>query len=174
MRLYLARHGEALASSEDPAQQLSERGRGEVQRVAAFLAAADLRVGRVVHSGKRRAEQTAELLARALGGPAPEAIAGLQPLDPPAPLAETVLAGPADTLIVGHLPLLAGLVSHLLVGSDAVTTAGFSPGTILCLERDEERVWSISWMIRPELLPRRTSEHGRGGALEKRDSRAEV
>ena len=66
MRLYLVQHGEAVPEDADPSRPLSETGNRDVARVAAFLATADIRVSRVLHSGKLRAGQTAELCAAKL------------------------------------------------------------------------------------------------------------
>ena len=88
MRLYLVRHGDALSPGVDPERRLSEAGHQQVGRLAAFLSARAVRVARVLHSGKPRAEQTAEALAAAV---APAAVPvlhdGLSPNDPVEPLA---------------------------------------------------------------------------------------
>ena len=61
-------------------------GRQEVENVVRLLAGGGARVANVVHSGKLRAQQTAELLATALAaGRVPEVIAGLSPNDPVEP-----------------------------------------------------------------------------------------
>ena len=66
MRLYLVQHGAALPGEVDPARPLSEAGRRDVQAIAEFLKGAGIRVERVWNSGKSRAEQTAQLLAKAI------------------------------------------------------------------------------------------------------------
>ena len=58
MRLYLVQHGEAKSKAEDPSRPLTERGREDVARVAAFAAGAGLQVGQIRHCGKRRAGET--------------------------------------------------------------------------------------------------------------------
>src|SRR5688500_9788627 len=63
MRLYLVQHGEAVPEQVDPQRPLSEAGRRDVQAMARLLAGAGIRPTRIVHSGKRRAQETAELLA---------------------------------------------------------------------------------------------------------------
>ena len=60
MKLYLVQHGEACAEDVDPERPLTAQGRADVERLAAFLQQAGIQVGRVIHSGKLRAEQTAE------------------------------------------------------------------------------------------------------------------
>jgi phosphohistidine phosphatase len=153
MRLYLVQHGDALPKEADPERPLSERGQTDVRRVASFLRDAGIRVPRVLHSGKKRAEQTANALADTLGlDKAASSIAGIAPLDPTEPLAEQAAQWQQDTMVVGHLPFMAKLVSRLLIGDEAVVTAGFEPGTIVCLERSEGGGWSLVWAIRPSLL----------------------
>ena len=76
MELYLVQHGEAKSKTEDPQRPLTKRGRDEVQRVAAFAAKAGLKVSQVRHSGKRRAEETASILAERLS-PAEGVLANL-------------------------------------------------------------------------------------------------
>ena len=65
MRLYLVQHGDAVPERLDPERPLSAAGRREVEAVARLLAGAGARVAHVVHSGKLRAQQTAELLVSA-------------------------------------------------------------------------------------------------------------
>jgi phosphohistidine phosphatase len=57
-----------------------------------------------------------------------------------------------DTLIVGHLPFMAGLVSHLLIGDAGRSLVAYRPGSIVCLEHVEDAKWQLNWMVRPELL----------------------
>ena len=66
MKLYLVRHGEALAKDVDPDQSLSEVGRANVERLAGFVGLRGVRAARILHSGKARARQTAEILAEAM------------------------------------------------------------------------------------------------------------
>jgi phosphohistidine phosphatase len=152
MRLYLVQHGEAVPDDVDPARPLSPSGHADVARMASFLAAAGVRVGRIMHSCKRRAEETAEVLGTALGS-APEARAGLNPKDPTGSVAREAADWDQDALLVGHLPFIAKLVSRLVAGRDEVDLVTFQPGTIVCLERHERQRWTIAWMIRPELVP---------------------
>ena len=61
VRLYLAQHGEALPKEIDPNRPLSDKGHSSVKGLAALLGRARVEVAKVVHSGKTRAKQTAEL-----------------------------------------------------------------------------------------------------------------
>ncbi len=153
MRLFLVQHGDAVAKEVDPGRPLSQAGRRDVTRLAAFLAERDVGATRVLHSGKTRARETAEILAEALApGAAVEAAGGLDPNDATEALARRVSEWTDDTLVVGHLPFMDRLVARLVSGNEAVSVAAFRPGGLVCLERAEAGGWSIAWMIRPELL----------------------
>jgi phosphohistidine phosphatase len=154
MRLYLVQHGEAVPEDVDPARPLSPSGHADVARMASFLAAAGVRVGRIMHSGKRRAEQTAVLLSAALEpGTTPVVRPGLSPKDPTDEVAQAVTAWDQDAMLVGHLPFMAKLVSRLVAGREDAGVAAFHPGSVVCLERTEQQRWVIAWMVRPDVLP---------------------
>ncbi len=150
MRLYLVQHGEALTKERDPDRPLSGPGRADVERLADFLAKRGVRAQRVLHSGKTRARQTAELLARALGGDC-ERRSGLAPNDPTGDVAQEASAWTGDVVLVGHLPFMGRLAARLVAGREDACVAAFRPGGMLCLERGEEGGWEIAWMLRPEL-----------------------
>src|SRR5438094_7331416 len=67
MQLYLVQHGECKTEEEDPERRLTTNGIGEVQKSAEFLRAAGVHTDVIWHSGKARAQQTAEILADAVG-----------------------------------------------------------------------------------------------------------
>jgi phosphohistidine phosphatase len=153
MKLFLVQHGEAHAKSVDPDRPLTDRGIEDVDRLADFLDKAGVRIERVIHSGKLRALQTATRLADVIApGVEPEASGLLNPNDNPKAFDWQSESWDRDTLIVGHLPFMARLVSHLVTGDENRTVAAYRPGSIVCLEPDEDARWSINWMIRPELL----------------------
>jgi phosphohistidine phosphatase len=152
MRLYLVQHGAAVPKEEDPDRPLSETGRADVRNLAACLARAGVRASVILHSGKQRAAQTAELLAAAVGADEPpQTIAGIAPLDPTARFAVTANQWTADTVVVGHLPFMGKLVSRLIAGNEEMPIVTFRPGTVVCLQREEGGCWSIAWLIGPEL-----------------------
>lgn len=153
MKLYLVQHGTACAKEDNPERPLSDVGRADVERLAAFLEQAGVRVGRVIHSGKLRAEQTAQCLAAAVApGVAIESSGIINPNDNPKAFDWQSGSWDHDTLVVGHLPFMAKLVAHLVVGDENRPVAAFQPGSMVCLEREDGSDWQINWMIRPELL----------------------
>ncbi len=153
MKLYLVQHGEALPKEINSDQPLSDQGRQNVERLARFLADRGVRVSRVWHSGKTRAQQTAKLLAAAVASQTKaEARGDLAPNDPTGAFAGTLVAWHEDAMIVGHLPFMARLVTRLVAKSDDGTIVAYLPGSLVCLERDEDDAWAIAWMLRPELM----------------------
>jgi len=55
-------------------------------------------------------------------------------------------------MLVGHLPHLKKLASLLLTGRDDLEIVKFRYGGVVCLERRENGLWSILWIIRPDIL----------------------
>ena len=66
MHLYLVQHGAAKSEAEDPHRGLTNEGRRDVERMAHSLAPLRLGLGRIEHSEKLRARQTAEILTARL------------------------------------------------------------------------------------------------------------
>ncbi len=152
MRLYLVQHGLARPESEDPKRPLTPAGREEVLRVARAAAAAGVRPGQILHSGKLRARQTAEILAERLR-PADgvHAIEGLDPQGDPRVAAERVAQADADLMLVGHLPHLGRLTSLLVAGSAEWEIVAFRNAGVVCLEGKADR-FAVVWILTPELL----------------------
>ena len=153
MKLYLIQHGEAKSEVEDPERSLTERGKGEVQKVAAAARKINVCTSKVYHSGKLRARQTAELVAEGLGLSAQsvEAVQGLNPLDNARPWAERISKETEDLMIVGHLPFLDKLTSLLVCGNETVRAVLFRYGAIVCLDQKEDSTWGVRWILTPEM-----------------------
>lgn len=151
MRLFLVQHGDALPKEEHPDRPLSRRGETDVQRLARVLAQAGVHPAHVFHSGKRRAEQTAVILAGAIDGDV-AVLDCIDPKDDTGRLVRTISRWTEDTLVVGHQPFLGRLASRLLTGSETQCSLAFAPGSAICLERGPADEWSLCWMLRPDLL----------------------
>ena len=148
MKLFLVQHGEAVAKEVDAERPLSAEGEADVARMGGFLGK-HLPQARIVHSGKRRAEQTAELLA---ANQPVEAIKGIAPKDAIEPFVAQLEEWSGDTVVVGHLPFMAKLVATLVTGSGEPAITAYQPGSVVCLERAGDGHWQIQWMVRPELV----------------------
>lgn len=153
MKLYLVQHGEACAKEVNPHRPLTEQGKDDCEQLAKFLNRAGIKVERVIHSGKLRAVQTAECLANAIAPDVELESSGLiNPDDNPKAFDWQSESWDRDTLIVGHLPFMTKLVSHLVIEDEANSITAYRPGSIVCLEHASDGRWQINWMIRPELL----------------------
>jgi len=151
MKVYLVQHGEAEAKSVDAARPLTARGREDVERMAAFAARLGVEVHQIRHSGKTRAEQTAESLGRALDPPGGvAAVSGLDPKDDVRPVAEALAREAHPVMLVGHLPFLARLAGRLLVGDEEQAPVEFRYAGIVCLVNEEGR-WQVAWAATPEM-----------------------
>jgi phosphohistidine phosphatase len=152
MDLYLVQHGEARPEAEDPERPLTAQGVETVRRMASWAAQIGVRVDQIRHSGKRRAEQTAALLAERLS-PSNGAIAveGLKPNDDVRPMAEALRAEHGPVMLIGHLPFLGHLASLLVAGNPEGGVVRFRQAGIVCLSQDEGE-WAVNWVMPPELL----------------------
>ena len=155
MHVFLVHHGPAKPKDEDPKRPLSDSGREDVKRMASFLARSGVAAGRVLHSGKLRALETALLLADVLGPGkvVEESPTGIAPNDPIDDLFAAIDGWTEDTIIVGHLPFMSKLASRLITGNEDETVVHFKPGSAACIERGENGGgWTVQWVLRPELL----------------------
>ena len=101
------------------------------------------------HSGKTRAQQTADILAAGLK--IEERVhprSGLNPNDPLPPLVEELERRKRNLAIVGHLPQLGKLISVLLLGAEQELLDLPSAG-LVCLERTGDS-WRLNWFLTPE------------------------
>jgi phosphohistidine phosphatase len=153
MDLYLVQHGAATSESENPARPLTDEGRRTIEQVAEFLAARGVRVDRVEHSDKLRAQQTAEILAARLR-PAEGSVqvAGLAPNDDVAPTHARLGEERRSLMLVGHLPHLSRLVSRLLGIDEDRTAVQFRMGGVVRLERDASGAWVVRWVLPSDLI----------------------
>jgi phosphohistidine phosphatase len=154
VKLYLIQHGEAAPEEVDSARPLTAKGRSDVQKIASFLKGAGVRPGAILHSGKTRARQTAEIISAQLG---PDCQVrereGFAPNDPVTALIKEISGMADDLMIVGHLPFLGKLASLLIAGSESKNLVVFRQGGVVCLQRTEGQTWQVAWMVTPELLP---------------------
>ncbi|GAV20554.1 phosphohistidine phosphatase [Mariprofundus micogutta] len=152
MRVYLVQHGLAKDESEDVARPLSEQGREDVTRTAGFLSLFEKpRPARILHSGKLRALQTAEMFAEAWGGLPVEKTLDLAPNDDPSTWSAHFASMSDDVMLVGHLPYMQRLAGLLLSGDVNREVVHFRNGGVLCLEKRESG-WAVLWQINPTLF----------------------
>jgi len=137
MHAYLVRHGEAKSANVDPERHLTERGADAVAQIAEdAVNELGVRPSLILHSGKARARQTAEIWAGLVGVKFEEAD-GLSPNDEPATWASRLESGEEDLMLVGHLPHLERLVALLVSGDADGAVAGFPAGALVVLDRTD-------------------------------------
>jgi len=153
MLLYLVQHAEAKSEEEDPARGLTEKGVQDVRDVSASAKMINVKAGRVYHSSKARAMQTAQILADHLNlEKGLSETDGLAPTDDPSIWARRVAGMNDDIMLVGHLPHLARLAGLLLSGDKEKMLIDFKMGGMVCLRRFDDGRWAVGWMIVPQVL----------------------
>ncbi len=155
MRLYLVQHGEAVDKTVDPDRPLSGQGEKDVASVASVLARALVAPEKIMHSGKTRARQTADIFEGALGARAGAVeVSGIAPLDSVSEFADRLQGDAEATMVCGHQPFMGKLVSRLLTGDEDVQLVEYTPGSVACLERGPHGGWILIGFLRPELCQR--------------------
>ncbi len=152
MAIYLAQHGKCLAKEIDPEKGLSPEGKEQVLRIAQVARGYSVNVSKILHSGKKRAEQTAEIFASELNPPDQmEKMAGIDPLDSVIEFAKRIDLV-SNQMVVGHLPFISRLISYLVVGSTKKPIFRIQNGGIVCLDQDLDRdSVVIKWALMPEI-----------------------
>ncbi len=153
MALLLVQHGKSLPKDKDPAKGLSEEGISEVEHIAGIAKKYGVNVSRIMHSGKKRALQTAEIFASALKpDEGIREIEGINPLDDVAAFADKIKISD-NLMFVGHLPFMQRLTSYLITGSIEKPVFKFQNGGILCMDKNPEaaQAWFIKWALMPHL-----------------------
>jgi phosphohistidine phosphatase len=124
VELWLLRHAEAeerSASGRDEDRRLTDSGLKQAEAAGRGIAVVSKGISLVLTSPYRRAWQTAEAAARALGVEALRSTRALEPdRDPDEVLSKIQEKGEDAVLLVGHAPLLGHLLGRLVSGgSDA-------------------------------------------------------
>jgi len=144
-------HGEAKSEAEDPERSLTVKGEEETRKISSSVKKRGIRPSRIYQSGKKRAEQTAGIIARALDL-SPKLGQALNPNDDVRPWAERISRETENLMLVGHLPFLEKLASFLVCGDEGAKAVLFRYSAILCLEKKESGRWAVDWVLKPEMV----------------------
>ncbi len=154
--LYLLRHADAGNPDrwvgDDGERPLSGKGLRQARRLAALLKRLDWRPDAIVTSPKRRAAETAEIVAQELGVPA-RVDGRLASAFGRPELAELIAAGTGAErlLLVGHDPDFSDLASEL-VGA----AIGLRKGSLIRIDLDEQGAGGVvRWLLPPDVVPDR-------------------
>ena len=151
MKVYLVRHGQAVAPQVDSSQPLSNEGRSDIEHVARTLKNMNVKLSSIYHSGKLRAEETAMILADALEAGKAQKTTGLAPNDELEDVLELIEAGGEDMMLVGHLPLLDRLLHALVKPGRDDKLPEFGTGTMVALKPAEDG-WQIFRALGPHMI----------------------
>jgi phosphohistidine phosphatase len=157
MEIYLMQHGPNLSKDEDPEEPLSPEGKKLVSKAARAIKKMGLKFDEIIASPKTRSQQTAALVAEAVGFPL-EGIVETEKVKAMTPAEETIayLAqfGEKDSiLIAGHLPSL-GEVTSALLTSGSKATIQFERGGIGRIDVDKlpTHEGKLLWYLTPAQL----------------------
>ena len=164
MKLYLLRHADADPGADDALRPISAKGQTQLRDLGRQLAASGIDLPREwYHSDLRRARETGLLLNSHMQGHfILREKSGLRPEDPIPPLLPFLESSPRDLLLIGHNPLFAQLLAHLLTGDPYAGIAKFGKAHLYCLEygtmilpvHGAVRRWSLRWILTPRLCRR--------------------
>ena len=153
MKLYLMQHALAYPSSEDPERPLTPEGVQQAKATAEGIKQLGIQFDLIIASTKRRAQQTAALVAEGLRYPYSD-ILSTEALLPDASLDNIKGIIKSEEahhiLLVGHLPHLEKLAEDLLHGGQLV----FANCGLSCLEITEGETARLLFHLQPEQLQR--------------------
>jgi len=153
-RIYLAQHGLALDKAEDPKRPLSKLGIAHTEAVAEQLHHANINISKIFHSGKLRAQQTAQVFASKLAIDDIAVVNGFLPNDDVKQSITQLTT--EDALYIGHLPHLDRLASMLVSGDETSRVCIFQNSAVICIEAGDSTVersgYAIKWYLNHELL----------------------
>ena len=137
-QILLVRHGDAenrSTSGRDEDRALTTRGRRELVAIGRALDAMGARPCAVWTSPLRRAVETGQILASALGAK-PRVEPALAPGGSESVIASQLNGEVAreSVMLVGHLPDIGELASYLLVGDRSEVGLDFGKASVACLE----------------------------------------
>jgi phosphohistidine phosphatase len=150
MALYLVQHAKALSGGADPG--LSDEGKTDANRIATVARDYHVPVGGIIHSGRKRALETAQIYAIILG--------------PGIPVEENPCMSPKDDIVgfaagldlsknhmyVGHLPFMEKLTSYLVTGEASRPVFKFQNAGIVCIDLNQDtQTPVIIWSLMPHI-----------------------
>ena len=142
------RHGEALNPGVDPARGLSAEGVKQVEATARAAVRRGVSPLRIFHSEKKRAKETAAIMAGRLSlEDKLEMAGGLSPNEEPDQWVMNIEEMDEDIMLVGHLPHLPRLASILLSGDEQGENVTFFTATMAAIEKGDDNCWKLIWTI---------------------------
>ena len=153
-------HGLALGQEVDPERSLSPEGEDQIRDSGRALKKLNISFDLIISSSKKRARQTAELVAESVGYPISK-ILRTEKLDPAAPASEILsfldsFREATRILLTGHLPSLNAVASKLLGAGGDSFLLRFENGGVCRIDCETPREGSgiLHWHLTPDHLAR--------------------
>ena len=152
MKLYLMQHALAYPAEKDPERPLSPAGIDQAKAAARGIKRLGLSFDLIVTSPKRRAHQTAALIAEGVRYPHSDILTteAVLPDQSPKNLLDLLKKETAEShsLVVGHMPFLAKFASTLMQGGDVlIENAGLT-----CFDISGSNAARLEFHLRAEQL----------------------
>lgn len=148
MRLYLVRHAIAEDGAEDDLRALTPKGRRRFRAQVALLERLGVTFDRLLHSPKRRAVQTAELLVPLVEGETE--VTTLLAAPPSAELLVRCVG--ARVGLVGHEPWLSQLLAWLIAADPGGALVELKKGAVAALEgTPRPKGMRLTWLLPPKV-----------------------
>jgi phosphohistidine phosphatase len=157
MEIYLMQHGEAYSEDRDPERSLTPEGEEQIHSSGKALKKLGVDVDLMVSSPKKRARQTAEIVAGELGY-SKKGIEITETLEPLAPSEDLIaylrrFGERRKVLLAGHLPSL-GKIASGLVSEGGDVSVQFEMGGLcrIDVEALPTRNGNLRWILSPAHL----------------------
>lgn len=156
MEIYMMQHGEALTKEKDPQRGLSPEGERQIELSAQALNRIGITFDLIISSPKKRAKQTAEIVAKELGYPIDKIKVSetFEPLSPPTDAISYLKSfiDKGSIFIAGHLPSLAEIASELI--SEGHIFIQFQMGCVCRIDVEElpTHKGKLIWHLMPQQL----------------------
>lgn len=148
MKLYLMQHALAYTAEDNPERPLSPEGVEQAKRSAHGIKKYGLTFDLIITSPKRRAQQTAALIAEAVRYPYSDiqSTEAVLPDQSPAEVLELLQKESTDSqiLLVSHLPFLANLAHVLMQGGEVL----FENAGLTCFDMSGPKTASLEFHLK--------------------------
>jgi phosphohistidine phosphatase len=152
MKVYLMQHALAYSSEEDQERPLSPAGIGQAKAAAKGIKRLGLTFDLIVTSPKRRAHQTAALIAEGVRFPHSDILTteAVLPQSQPQELLDLLQKElpQSSVLVVGHMPQLGKLSSQLLQGGEML----FENSGLACFEISSSHPARLKFLLTAQQL----------------------
>ena len=167
MEIYLMQHGEAYAKDKDPERSLTPKGEAQINLSAKALKNLDVKFDLIISSPKKRARQTAGIIATELEYPQDD-IEVTKTLEPTVPAKDALsylaaYGNKSRIFIAGHLPSLREIASSLVSDTSHVSFH-FEMGGVVRIDLEELGAHNgdLRWLLTPEQLTMLAQNMGSG------------